>query len=534
MKRKLNIILLFIMLVFVLAACGDEKPDERESQKKTSPTVTPTEAVATPTAEATPTTEPTQEPTPTAEPTQGPTPTVEPTQEPTPTVEPTQEPTPTVEPTQEPTPTVEPTQEPTPTIEPTQEPTPTAEPTQEPTPTVEPTPAATATPTPTEAPKLPAVAATAGPAYVIGETTWHYYLMDDSDPNQGIHLNLVYIADPGYEALARSVQGMTNYTTTDVYLSYTASASGTSGKEESEILRHFLKSDLEIGRADSLVFSTATRFNGYMTSTGTREYVYTYNYDTKTGEMLSLDQMVTDLDALYNAITEVADKEFREQGVIKDDSWKEIFRKRFFAGTVKWLAVDEGLDFMLDSFNYTSVTPGLLTLHIRVVDYPDLFKPEWVGAYDGSLKRTFDFSSFGTKTYKAIVPDLVKGIRTLTWDEIADMLTKAGVTYEGMNAKEAAKYEQDAELIFFDPDDGKSYRLAFWLFDKDPVDRLEGIYFRFGVNVYIDNAYGTRTEPRYIMVDPWLQDDFEQVFAVSFASEEELRAAVFGAIDNYR
>ena len=498
--RKMKLVLLFVLMVFLLAACDSSKPDDRETKSETTPTekpadaLTPTELPATPTDEVTPEATPTE----------------------------TTAPTPEATPTETPTPEATPTETPTPTPE--------ATPTETPTPTPE----ATSTPTPTEAPQLPAVAATAGPAYVIGEADWYYYLMDDNDPDQGLHLGLVYIVDPGYEDLARHVQGMTSYATMDVFLSYIASASGTSGKTDDEILKHHLKAVTEVGRADSLVFSIVTRFSGYKTDMGYREYFYTDNYDTKTGKILSLDQMVTDLEALYNAITEVVDKEFGNQGVFRDDSWKEKFHKRLFAGTINWLAVDEGLEFMFDSFDYSMLTVDSLTLRVNIVDYPGLFVPERVGGYDGSLKRTFDFSSFGTDTYKAVIPELVKGLRKLTWKDTANLLTKAGIAYEGMDDEEAANYESDAEISFSDTVSGKSYRLDFWPFDNETVQRLEGIFFRFGSNIYIDNAYGTLAEPRYVMVDPWIYDDYEKTIAVHFSCEEDLRAVIFGALDNYR
>ncbi|MBO4653056.1 MAG: hypothetical protein J5649_07050 [Lachnospiraceae bacterium] len=486
--KKLRIVLLFLMMSLLLVACGDEDPDERDPKKNP----TPTEASeVTPTAEATPTGEPTQEPTLTEAPTPEPTPTETPTPEPTPT--------------------------------------------EEPLPTETPVPTETPTPTPTEAPKLPAVAAKAGPSYVIGESDWYYYKMDSTDPKQGIHLDLVYITDPGYESLAEYLQGDLNYRNMDVFLSYKASASPVTGKSDDELLKHQLRGETEIGRSDSLVFSAVTRFSGYKTDMGYREYVYTYNYETATGKTLSLDQMVLNVDELYTAITEIADKDPALAGVFKDDSWKEIYRKRLVSGTAHWLAVDEGLEFYLDSFNYTSLTKDLVSLRVRVVDYPELFAPEWIGGYDGSIKRSApDYDKLFTNTYKTVISEFAKGVKQLTWEEAAAILSKAGISYEGMNDKEAADWEDDANLLFTDPDNGQAYRVDFWPFAQGDAQRITTIWFRGDVNIYIDNAYGDLPAPRMTMVDPWIYDDFDEVIGVTFDSVEDLGAVAFGTLKQYR
>ncbi|MBR6019949.1 MAG: hypothetical protein IK055_07020 [Lachnospiraceae bacterium] len=488
--RKMKLVLLFVLMAFLLAACDSSKPEARDPKSETTPTEkpddtpTPTELPATPTGEVTPEATPTETPAPTPEAT--------------------------------------PTETPTPTPE--------ATPTETPTPTPE----ATATPTPTEAPKLPAVAAQKGPAYVIGVADWFCYLMDSNDPDQGIRMDLLYIAEEGYEPLARMIQGDANYRTYQEFKSYTASASIAISNESDDLMKHHLDGKIEIGRADSLVFSYATRFKGYKTDNKDREFAYCFNYETKTGKSLSLKQLVTDVDALCAAVFESAAKDPALAGAFKDDAWKDRLTKLIKAETASWLAVDEGIDILLYAPNYDSLSVGSATIHVRIVDYPELFVPEWVGGYDGSLKRTFDFSGLGTDMYKAVIPDLVKGLRKLTWKEAAALLDKAGIAYEGMDDEEAAQCESDAELTFTDDVAGKGYRLDFWPFDGEKVQRLEGISLRYGDNIYMDVAYGDLTKPRFVLVDPWIYADFDEVQAVQFASEEDLRAVVFVTLEQYR
>ena len=50
----------------------------------------------------------------------------------------------------------------------------------------------------------------------------------------------------------------------------------------------------------------------------------------------------------------------------------------------------------------------------------------------------------------------------------------------------------------------------------------------------MDVAYGDLTKPRFVLVDPWIYADFDEVQAVQFASEEDLRAVVFVTLEQYR
>ena len=61
---------------------------------------------------------------------------------------------------------------------------------------------------------------------------------------------------------------------------------------------------------------------------------------------------------------------------------------------------------------------------------------------------------------------------------------------------------------------------------------MESIRFRGAVNLYIDNAYGLY-DTRYVMVDPWIYDDFEEVTAVSFSNTDEMIALSAVTLPSY-
>ena len=357
--------------------------------------------------------------------------------------------------------------------------------------------------------------------------------MDENNPEAGLHAEFVYIADPGYQDLMETLSAITNYTTFVEFHGYQASAVKSFTEELGDCSKHSLHADVTVGRSDSLVFSCAVDFSGYKTDVKDRVFRYTNTYETATGKYLSLSRMVTDMDALFTAITEVADKLAGSEVIFKDNAWKDTFKKRIAGETAPWLAVDEGLEFYLNAENYPSLAVDSVTLLVRVEDYPQLFAPEWIGSYDGSVPRkTPDYAQLYTNPCRAAISTLAKGIKTMTWKEATEVLKAAGIPFEGLDEKEASEQESDAYINFTDPTTNQAYSLSFWPFEDGDVQRLESIRFRGAVNLYIDNAYGLY-DTRYVMVDPWIYDDFEEVTAVSFSSTDEMIALSAVTLPSY-
>ena len=148
MKNAVEKIILSVLLVSLLSACGTPEAEQISDAPSTESVIQTETPVGTsePSAAPTGTSEPTAAPTGTSEPTAAPTGTSEPSAAPTGTSEPSAAPVGTSEPTTAPAGTSEPTA--APTVAPTATPAPTPMPTPDPTPNASNTPEPSATPAP--------------------------------------------------------------------------------------------------------------------------------------------------------------------------------------------------------------------------------------------------------------------------------------------------------------------------------------------------------------------------------------------------
>lgn len=516
----------------VLSASPTEEPKATPTEV---PSVTPTEIpeitptqIPDPTPTETPVITPTEEPvlTPTETPTE--TPTVTPTETPEPTPTEIPEPTPTEIPEPTPTEIPEPTPTEIPELTPSVSPevTPSAEPTPggDVTPTVTPTgsedPTPTVTPTPVNS--LPQVAAMQGPAYVIGEHVWTHYMMENAPEDKGCHIDFLYITEPGYGKLADNLSDVNGKAFSD-FLSFKNEAVKAANDEGTDISEWFYRGNCRVSRADSVVFSVSRSVVSMMGGAHESSYRSGYNFDTKTGNKLSLYQMVNDFGSLYTLVVKQLENDPKYKDAFLFRDWKKTVMDTFQTEKINWIATDEGLEIWWNEGELAGIAVGEVLVEVRIEDYPSLFAPKYVGGYDGSVTRkVLNSAEYHTDQYNEVMTKLIAGIEKMTWKEVTSLLREKKIAFDGLDDDEAQQYETNAYVEFRDLAIGQSYYLYFWSYNNGEKQRLMSISFRdCGTNVYIDDAYGL-TDIRYVMCDPWLAKSFDTVIDVHFANADEL------------
>ena len=356
---------------------------------------------------------------------------------------------------------------------------------------------------------------------MIGQAEWYRYEMDENDPKQGAHQAFIYIVEPDNAALEQAVCAEA-YIAAGEYIAFIDSTAKAANEDGIDIKDWFYIGSAKIGRADSLVFSYSRGTYSYKGGAHPNYSRRGWNYSVKTGEHIALKQMVTDYDALRDLVI----KSIEENPDYKDsflfDNWKDRIAGLFRGETIQWVAVDDGLEIWLNEGSITAMSVGEVTVHVRIADHPELFAPEWVGGYDGSIKRKVpDYASYHSTMYNAVIPAFAKGIKSMTWTQAVLLLKEKGIYFEGMDAEEAAKYEENAFLQFSDPATGYAYYLMFWPLTSGVEDQLEAVtYKNYGAHMYFDCAYGS-LPTRYQLVDPWIEDDYDRVIAVSFDNVDD-------------
>ncbi len=472
MKIRLLSIVLSLVLVLCLTACEGKDGDTEDREGRT--TVTPKAG-----DEVTPTTEPTGEP----------------TGEVTPA--PTDEPTPV--PTDEPTPT----QEPTPTDEPT--------PTQEPTPTNTPTPAQT----------MPVPDVVEGPPYVIARGSGcerYSEKYTGEGPAFRCGLDYLYLTEGGLDKLAAAIraENLETYKNNDKVRKSVAETF--EEMTETFSTQWWMTSEITMYRNDSKVFAytrTTDMYLGGAHGTWSRRG---YNYDTDSGELLDITDLITDMKAFTEDIVILLTPLAEEYGFNSD--WQTKVREGIANNEFGWVAADEGLEVWFNTGYLAAYAAGEICVGYGIEFYPDRFVADMVGAYgDYEMKPRYPEGEIGSQDgwayhrserYGEIFRDLVDALGVMSWEDVAAYLKDKDVEFEGLGDKEADEVESNAYVIFYDKESGDRFYVDFWPEDKNNYQSTQRVY-------YITVTYPDRKN--FLLV--YLNDDEEVTYGIVDCSFEK-------------
>ena len=73
----------------------------------------------------------------------------------------------------------------------------------------------------------------------------------------------------------------------------------------------------------------------------------------------------------------------------------------------------------------------------------------------------------------------------------------------------------------------------FWPFTEGVEEQLESVTFKnYGAHMFFDCAYGS-LPTRYVLVDPWIRDDYDRVIAVAFDNVDDFGLVADVTIAHY-
>ncbi len=294
---------------------------------------------------------------------------------------------------------------------------------------------------------------------------------------------------------------------------------------QTEYLDYHFGVSLALMRADTKVFSF-TKIRNYVSSDLlSRRIVTGYNYDTASGRKLALTDIVTDTDALCDAVElKLSEEDYSAETF--DRIFSEIDRSLKEAGnpsseSLSWTAGYEGLTFYFNTtvnYNVFSRMSGAFSVFLPYKAYPELFREEY------------------TKTDYAYVQDITIGS---PWSEdfwidsdkdgeyeelcVGGTTDKTGF-YTSLYAGGAEypynelEYGTAAEVSgFLTRDTGGSYRIYIQRNLDDGVISTD-VYeaAKSGIH-YLDSFSGSL---RYTEYDP---DSFSAVYGYTFTNPQSFR-----------
>ena len=129
-----------------------------------------------------------------------------------------------------------------------------------------------------------------------------------------------------------------------------------------------------IHRADEKILSVRMYHDEYTGGAHPNYGVTALNYDVATGEVLALDEVITDVSRLADTL---ADK-IRRKYDFEDFEDLPQQLKRYSAKDYTWTLGDQGITFWFSPYEIAPYAAGLLTATITYDEWPTIFVPEYV------------------------------------------------------------------------------------------------------------------------------------------------------------
>jgi len=131
-----------------------------------------------------------------------------------------------------------------------------------------------------------------------------------------------------------------------------------------------------IHRADSNVFSVL--YNGYSYEGGAHGYYYCFgeNYDTKTGELLKLEDVITDTGAIPALVQEQLNRFWDPSSFYTDLDLNQYFKDN--SDSITWCLDYHGITFYFNPYEIAPYASGIQIATITFADHPEIFTEKYV------------------------------------------------------------------------------------------------------------------------------------------------------------
>ncbi len=189
------------------------------------------------------------------------------------------------------------------------------------------------------------------------------------------------ILDDGYDALKKTIERYNEKTWEDVYRIYTEYLEYTKEDVFSEGTKISISREIDVKRADSKVLSFINAETAFLGGSHGSYYENAEVFDAVTGKALELEDVVTDLDAVYKLVAEDLAENYEKESFFEDyESWLyEMFFEPDSAMTsqVEWVLTMEGIEFRFSPYVLGPWVSGTFEAKIPYSGNESLFYEEY-------------------------------------------------------------------------------------------------------------------------------------------------------------
>ncbi|MCR5786014.1 MAG: DUF3298 and DUF4163 domain-containing protein [Eubacterium sp.] len=213
------------------------------------------------------------------------------------------------------------------------------------------------------------------------ETPSYYlanYDKDEDEPLLTYSTQGLYLVNDGWENLKTAFDAYTQEKKEELDSEYESVLATLDDYSEAD--EYSYESSVSITRADETVVSILNGTYSYLGGAHPNYVLSGYNYDSKTGEKLEIEDVVNDVDAFYNAvISQIEESEYATEEMVYED-WQNTVYAYFYDDTYSlvWNFTNEGLEVTFNPYELAPYAVGMITLDFSYDEYASLLKEEYV------------------------------------------------------------------------------------------------------------------------------------------------------------
>lgn len=323
-------------------------------------------------------------------------------------------------------------------------------------------------------------AITAGPDYVIGEVTKELYADDDDEADVVASVNQIYILDDEYSGLYNALCEQNDKSFEKYIDSWDVNRIEDFLGTDDYTYACFPWSDdetLEVVRNDSQIFSLYRGLYEYYGTAHPYMEGFGLNYETKSGKVLELRDVVNDYDKFYETVEQKlddlnngvgADQDSKEYENCLFDDWKNRLNDHFYDPEygVCWIAYEDEINVFFNQYQLASWAVGPIDITISMEEYPELLSDRYF--HEKGIVADKERTALKTrKLISDVMLPLADHLGEWTYDQCKDFVESKGYSAE---CEEPYESESSGSIVIDDTEDGYSLLILFWPKDPDSVE----------------------------------------------------------------
>lgn len=163
-------------------------------------------------------------------------------------------------------------------------------------------------------------------------------------------------------------------------------------------------SEMILKRADSKVLAVEEQIYSYEGGAHGLSYYYAFNFDVQSGALIALEDVITDMDKLPEAlVTEITDK-YPDLGSFDENFWDGFFEEYItptqedFQPEFTWTLGYDGVTFYFSNYEIGSYADGLQQVTICYSEYPEMLNSSYFADVENTYVIGLDDLWSGTDT----------------------------------------------------------------------------------------------------------------------------------------